>query len=325
MSVKFQLITPKDIIEAFEAHGNNFVVIDLEGRKKCPTVEYIKINFKLANNCIISPGLKVKELKTSGQIPSPDDRQYEVTQLSFKLNDKETGETVEAVDALRLVFEAIETQIDAMVDSGMITASAKSKKKVKDADGNDITPIVLPSVTLMVPYSTTYLDKKTGECTEKEPSVSVRLPFKFGLKKEECEQFGDLCYKDSEVKFLIKPYDTIFYDATSGYYNRSKKPVFKLLGEEQENGSIKIDNTNIQEYIPRNSIIKAGTIRFNCNASKFGLSVKAEFTKAMYIEKGVYEAMSAFDDDELDEICASSMKKVTVKDDDEDDITFDDE
>ena len=61
MSVKFQLITPKDIIEAFEAHGNNFVVIDLEGRKKCPTVEYIKINFKLANNCIISPGLKVKE------------------------------------------------------------------------------------------------------------------------------------------------------------------------------------------------------------------------------------------------------------------------
>lgn len=327
MSVKAQTIEPKDIIEAYNVHGENFIVIDFEGRKKYPTVDYISIHFKLADNTIINPYLKVKNLKTAGQIQSPEQRQFEVTKLSFLLKDRETNETVEAIEALRLVFESIESLVDKMTDSDMLTSNPK-KKKGKDLNGNDIASIVLPSVMLSTPYSTQYKDKKTDEYVVRDnPIVHVNLPFKFGLKKDELEQFGDVCYKTEKgdgAPFMIKTYDNIFYDATTGYYNRQKKPVFKFLGEVDEHGGVKLDNTNIHEYIPKNSIIKGGVIKFECNASKFGLCVKALFSRALYIEKGVYEEISSFDDSELDEICSSSMAKANIKDDD-DDMTFDEE
>jgi len=267
------VLTTKQILEAHEAHGDDFVVIDLESTRKFKTfAQYISINIKLAEGNIVP--IRYWKLSNDGivlssRIRSPEQRKFEAIRLGISLND-DNDEENDNSQALKVLCEAVENKLNKMKEDGVITDNERAARKQPDGTYR---PMHLISTKIVTPMQLVALDRETDEFVDLEnPRFWISLPkkkfFKNPSEQRPSIHFEEKYYVDENNQpdinkpVMTHEYAPVFYNVDDWYHHaRTGKKVFKKLGAINEDDEIIIDNTNVQEYLTKGSAIM-GNLNF---------------------------------------------------------------
>lgn len=256
-------IKTDDILKAHEAHGNDFLIFDLENiREYKDLAQYIGFKIKLADRTV-KPikywNINGNAIKIASGAKKPEMRKYEQMCIAVSESDEQENDNIKA---LKLICEAFEHNFNDMFEKGILSKKklADKKKKalgtVKLDDGTEVVSVKLLSDNLKTPMQKVANSKEetdeNGDPIEinlEKPLFWISIPkqkyFKDGKKPEEV-QFEDKCYEESGKPIYIHKYQAEFYDMEDFTVdtNGSKlKRIYKKLDH--------VDNTNIQHYLTR--------------------------------------------------------------------------
>lgn len=268
------------MLEAYAAHGNDFVVINFDSCRKFKNfAQYIDIDIKMADGSI--KGVRYWKLSNDGivagsRIRKPDQRKYESIRLGVTLREEDADEPNDNTKALQALCTAFEEKMNQLKRDEVITDNSSRVRKQPDGT---FRPFLLISTKIVTPMQTTALDKEKDEIKELDnPFFWISIPkkkfFASGEEKKEPTQFEDKFYADESGQpdlarpVMIHQYAPEFYNVDDSYYNpRNGKKTFKLLGAvDSSTGNNYLDNTNIQDYITRGSALM-GNLKFELAVS----------------------------------------------------------
>lgn len=265
---KKEIVTSKDIIEAFNAHGTDFLSLDLDNiRKYQDYAQYIAVIITLANGKKVNVSnwqMSGKGIKLVSRIREPEQRKYEAIRIGFK-HDNGDGEVNENTEALKIMCEAFETLMKKLKSDKVITDD-EDECELQD-DGKTFSPIHLISVKAKSPMQATTIDPEnpSKKITLDSPFFWISIPKKkFWAKNEKkpvYEPLEDRFYMDPKTNkpsttIKVTPFDfaCTFYDQSKGFFNsETGKKNYPLLGEKNEEGKVVLNNVNIQEFLTRGS------------------------------------------------------------------------
>ncbi len=339
-------ITTKQILEAYEAHGDDFVVIDIDNlRNHKGMAQYIPVNIKLADGAVVP--VNYWKLNNDGtvivtKIRNPDKRRFEAIRLGVALYDEDGNET-ENASAFRILCLAAENKLTEMKTQNIITDNERSPRKQPDGT---FRPVWLISTKIVSPMQTTRLDKETDEYIDLENplfwiSVPKRRFFKNPADQKPSVHFEGKYYLDEngvpnpKKPIMTHEYASTFYNVDDWYHHaRTGKKVFNKLGATDDEGNVVLDNINIQDFLTKNSAIMCN-IKFEVIVSarqcKFDISLYGNcYVKRAAVSDDEYNNV---DTDEVDafaskhnNICVGTTHAADIDDaddvDDADDADF---
>jgi hypothetical protein len=281
-------ITSKDIIEAYETHGDDFVIPDIDNiRPHQDLAQYINLNIKLANGKIITPTywkLSEEGIITGSRIKAPELRQYEQVRVGLVHYDSEMNES-DNMKAMKVLCEAYERKMKQFKSDNQITDDEDNSPS-KQADGK-FRPVYLISTKIKSPMQATTKDKETGDTKKMDNpfywiSLSKKRFFNSNEVKKEPVHYENKYYlKADGSPNLMKPimsfeYAPTFYNVDDFYFHpRTGKKIFNKLGDlDEATNEFTLNNLNVHSHLTRGSIM-VGNIKFEIVVS--GRQAKLEF------------------------------------------------
>lgn len=312
------IITSQDIIDAYEAHGNDCMIIDIDNLRKTTYAQYGDIFIKKANGEIVHPRywkLSGQGITTSSTIKEPSKRSYAQIRIGLcqvtTINDEQVE--TDNMKALKLICELYENKMNQLKDSKIITDNDKAPRK--QADGTQ-RPVYFMSTKIVSPMDTVIIDRETGEAKDREyPYYWISVPQKRFYKadeiKKESVHFNDQFYFDADKKApdTTKPIMTFEYAPT--FYNiddfihhpRTGKKVYKKFGqvdENEPNAEPVFDNTNIHKYITKGTAM-VGNLKFELVVAGRQAKLDISLYGSIYARQGTYSHSEEQDDECLTE------------------------
>lgn len=316
------ILTTAQILDAHKAHGNDFIEINFESTRKFKNyAQYIDIDVKLADGTVAP----VRYWKLSGNgmivasgIKKPEQRKYESIRLGVALQDKD-GEENENVKALQLLCTAFEEKMKHLKDNNVITDDARAPRKQSDGTYR---PFHLISTKIVSPMQTSAKSKETGDIVDLEnPYFWLSIPkkkyYKNGEVEKESVHFDDKFYSDEngqpdlERPVMTHEYGVDFYNIDDGYHHpRTGKKIFNKLGR-REGGDVVLDNTNIQEYLTRNSAI-VGNLKFELAVSGRQCKLDVALHGRYYVKVAEKEESAQGQDDESIDAFTNKYASISI-------------
>lgn len=339
--LKREVVTTNNIIDAYAAHGNEMIIIDIDAIRNSKYAQYVPLLIRKADNQIVGIANwkhSAKGVKTCSNITEPAKRCYEQIRIGLLQKIEYEDELIENdnMTAMRLICESVESQLEKMKTEGLITDNSKSIRKKNDK--GFIRPVVMNSVKVVTPMQTTAInrDGEVEELNNFRYWINVpRKKYWNGESPPPLEQFGDVCYYNSVDKKadLTKPFykfdfgaefyniDDVVYNNTTGRKSyRPLGPVANLDSDSSE--TLMVDNTNIHEYINKGSSI-VGQIKVELCVTGRQAKLDLTFSGRNYVRSGPpYSQFNETDDDRLIEFHMNQKKSNEEYDDDED-VDFD--
>jgi len=308
------VLTTAQILEAYEAHGNDFIVINLDTARKFKSyAQYIDISVKLADGTI-SP-VRYWKISNDGmvvasRIAAPEQRKYENIRVGFALYDEETGDENENCKAIKLLCDAFAATMEKLKDEKMVTDDAKAPRK--QADGT-FRPFHLISTKAETPMQTSAKDRETDEFVDLEnPRFWISLPkrrfYKAGETPYPSVHFDDKYYIDSETGLpdaerpvMTHVYAVDMYNVDDWYHHpRTGKKIYKKLGAINEDDDIILDNTNIQDYLTRGSAIM-GNLKFEVAVNARQCKIDIALYGRCYVKRAdIVEGVGGADEEDVE-------------------------
>lgn len=334
---KKEIITSKDIITAFEAHGPDFLSLDLDNiRKYQDFAQYIGVVVTLANGKKVNVSnwqMSGKGIKLASRIRDPEQRKYENIRIGFKL-DNGCGEPNENTEALKILCETFETHMKKLKASNIITDDEDECEL--QADGKTFKPIHLINVKAKSPMQSTSIDPENPnkKITLETPFFWISIPKKKfwskSEKKPEYEPLEDRFYMDPKTNkpsttIPVTPFDfaCTFYDQSKGFFNsETGKKTYPLLGEKNDEGKVVLNNVNIQEYLTRGSPL-VPMLKVEVVVSGRQCKLEVSLDRKVYVKPSDDNSFDSnnHDEDLLDEFDNTYSKSNFTNDDE--DIEFD--
>ena len=317
-TAKKAIITTQDILSAYEAHGNDFMIIDIDSLRPTKFAQYGNIYIKNVDGEIIHPRhwkLSGQGLTTISYIKEPSKRIFEQVRIGFSQITKVNDEDVETdnMKAMKLLCETYEQKMEELKESKTITDNDKAPRKQPDGT---LRPVYFLSTKVVSPMQTVGVDRETGENTDLDCSrYWISIPrkrfYNTGEIAKESVHFNDQYYFDADKNApdLTKPIMTFeyapeFYNIDDFYHHsRTGKKTYKKLGDSDEDGSeVVLNNTNIQKYITKGTAL-VGSLKFEMVIA--GRQAKMEISLnpsgKIYARIGEASRNEVQDDDCLDE------------------------
>lgn len=321
-STKKATLTTADILAGFEEFGDDFMVIDIDALRpsKSGFAQYGDIYIKNANGELIHPRfwkISGQGLYTCSNIAKPADRKYESVRMGISHVD-EQEEEIDNMKAMKILCEVFERKLKQFKDDGIITDDKKLQRKQKNGT---MRPVYLLSTKIETPMLTDKEDKETGEYTERDhPVYYISIPkkrfYNAGETAKESIHFNNDFYTElkegRQVPVMSFEYQSAFYNIDDFYHHpRSGKKIYKKLGDvDEETGETLFDNTNIQNYLTRNSVL-GGALRFELIVVGRYAKLELSLYGSMYVHQGQQIQSEGVDDEVIDEF-AERCSKMTV-------------
>lgn len=316
-TAKKAIITTQDILSAYEAHGNDFMIIDIDSLRPTKFAQYGNIYIKNVDGEIIHPRfwkLSGQGITTTNRIQEPSKRQFAQIRIGLaqitKINDVEVE--TDNMKAMKLLCETYEQKMEELKESKTITDNDKAPRKQPDGT---MRPVYFLSTKIVSPMQTVGVDRETGENKDLDcPYYWISIPqkrfYNAGETPKESVHFNDQYYFDADKNGpdLSKPvmtfeYGPEFYNIEDFYHHpRTGKKTYKQLGDTNEDGSTVFNNTNIHKFITKGTAL-VGSLKFEMVIA--GRQAKMEIslnpTGKMYARIGQDGQDEEQDDDCLDE------------------------
>lgn len=296
---KVQYVTTEDILKARAAHGDDFVVIDIDSIRDSKFSQYIDPYFKLANGEIVKfSEWKYKSpdgIQIASRLSEPTARRYEQLRLGFSQVDM-NGVENDNMKALNIICTSIENKLQQLITTNQVT---DDKKKCKTVDGKT-RPVYFMSTKIDTPMQTTRFDRETSSYVDSDhPFYWINLLKKryFGANKAPAPMKLENAYYQTEEKqddperpVYIHEFNTTFYNIENFFFDKKTgKQKFKLLGDyDPTTKQTKLDNTNIQTYLTKGSILIGGlSIQIAISRTKCKLDIS--LGRSTYVKPMAYE------------------------------------
>jgi hypothetical protein len=281
---KIMKITTTELEEAYETHGNDFLVIDIDNvNDKSPFCSYINLYFRLKDDRIVFPNcwhIRAPDgLQISNNMNLPNSRQYPTLRVGVNLFDVSKDDESELTSnanatVFKYICEAFEFQMEKLKNTETITDDKKKQKKQPDGT---LRPRYFPSLKFDNPMQTSRMNRDTSDYEDMEnPKFWISLQSKFYKPDERPEQvqYESYFYKnpdgtdDMSKPVWIHEFQTTFTNVNDFFYNKKTgKKIFKYLGDfDAESKITTLDNTNIHKYLTKGSTF-TGELKFQIGAS----------------------------------------------------------
>ena len=295
--MKASITSPEEIINAYNKHGKEFLIIDLASLKEygSKAVKYFDIKIKKDNGEVVVPYIKFIKLLSAGKIQPPADRNYEKLKLAIRRDDESNQDSLFG-KAMELICNTFIDQVKELKSKGIINDD-------DDDDNNRPNTIIVPSCKSQTPLQKKAKDKDGISKTFENPMLWFGLNYKsYKLDEEKNLKKLDFSYRvDDKMKFTVKNFDVDIYD-TENIINR--KPQLAMIDDEI------INNFTVDKFITIRSQL-SGFVYMQVKASKQSFNLNTKIVKSLYVKTNKTSNYSAhmFNDAELDEIIADSEPK----------------
>lgn len=321
-----------DIVPAYEKHGNDFLIIDVDLMKPSKYAQYIPVYIKKVDGSIISPTyfkITADGLRTIASIRPPNQRAYAKFRIGFAHTIIEDGVERESENgiALKLICETYEAQWQKLVDSGAISAGRANPKNA----GKRST--VLLNTNPVYPMRTYRTDKDSGEIEEMEhPDYWLSIYERYYRNQNEkppSVQLNGECYVDSDQPIMSYELSPEFYDL-GNYIHHPKtgaKVYTKLGDKDSETNEPVLNNLNIHQFIPRGSTM-IGALKMEVIVTRNQAKLDISLIRKFYVNCNEEGYDVADDDDEDLAKFTAKMKSTSIvktANDDDEFESFDDE
>lgn len=331
-------IKPSEVISAYNKHGNDFLVIDIDNIKQSKYAQYLKLYYKLANDKVVyAPNLHINPadgLKISKGLNDPFKRKFK--KMFINVSEEEDVEN-ENYKALKIICEAYEYQMTQLVKNNTIV---DKKNLCKMVDGKQ-KPVYINSVVCDIPMSNLKYNKETNDYEESSTyNFKINIPQKrFWTKyedevKEDIEQFKDACYldedgnKQEDQPVLIHTFQPKFFNAMKSSFNpKTGKKMFEPLGEfNEENRTYVLNNTNIQNFLTKGSEF-VGHLKIGIQSVKLKTMLVFDLDKNICVKVKERQNVSEEQDFEDMEAFASKFSDASTeeKKEEQDEDTYEDD
>jgi hypothetical protein len=287
-------ITCKEIIESFNKHGDDFIVIDTINFRESgnKAVKYFDIKFMKKDKTVVPPRIKFFNQEINNRIKDTKERDYETVKTSIQ-SEGDFGKAIE------IVCNAFSKKIKDM----------KAKNIINDEEEeSDAKTVVVQTCKTTTPMQKFAKDKDGNRVTFDRPLFWFVPAFR-RYKDEEITKLPKLPfnYKGDGKKVYVKEFDFEFYNLDSLDSETGRPNNYKLDDE-------KVNNTNVQKVLTKGSLI-SGILQMQVIASKQSLSLNTKFASKLYVKTNhdVSTGGNYFDDDDFDLIMKGAGKEKLVK------------
>lgn len=309
------VIESAQILAAYEAHGDECISINFDVMRKFKQyAQYADIDIKLADGSV--KPIRYWKLTNDGvvlgsRIRKPEQRKYEAIRMGFPLCDDDGNEN-ENIKALKVLCDAFKSKMERLKREGFFTDEERESRKQPDGTYR---PVHLISTKIVTPMQTTVMDRETGEITDMENpffwlSVPKKREYKNSADKlkpsvilEDKFYADEIGQPDLARPVMSHEYAPTFYNIDDfTHHPRTGKKTYHLLGEKDlESDEVKFDNTNIQDYITRNSAM-IGNLKFEMAVSGRQCKLDVSLYGRFYVKVAEKtEGTSAQDDENIGE------------------------
>ena len=329
-------VSTQDILAAHEAHGDDFMIIDLDTIRATQYAQYGKICIKRADDTVVAPThwkLSGQGITTATAIKAPAKRSYAQIRVGVCQVANINDDLVETdnMKVMKLLCESYEAKMEQLKQDKVITDNKKDSRK--QADGT-MRPVCLISTKVVSPMDTVVTDRETGEPNDREhPYYWLTVPHKRFYKADEVRKesvhFNDMYYFDAlnngpdmSKPFMSIEYQPEFYNIDDFYHHpRTGKKLYKKLGQavDDSDGEIILDNTNIHQFLTKGSAM-IGNIKFEMVVTARGAKMELSLAGQMYVRQGSSSQDEGQDNECLNEFTSrySTAKKPAESVDDYD-------
>ena len=293
----------QDIFNAYNKHGEQFLIIDLSTIKEnsMKTVKYCQLKIKKENGMEVVPIIKFFNITSAHKVKMPVERDYEQLKLALRRDDE--SDNTSFGKAMELICNTFSKKVKEMQNNGTISDDINNDDNKKDT-------VMVPCCRAQTPFQKKAKNKEGESVTLDNPMIWLGLNYK-KYQQNELDALETLDYKYNDGKnFKVKDFDLSIYDLEKIV---NKKPQIALDAENK-----KIDNLNIHKFITMNSLM-SGTVYMQVVMSKQSFNLNTRITKNLYVKsnKNTSNNSHIFDDDEFATMIAGSAKLVNNSDDSE--------
>lgn len=318
-------LTTEQLLEAYQAHGNDMVIIDIDNaRKHQDMAQYIDIHIKLANGSVAQVHhwhMSNEGIVMSSKIRAPEKRRFSTIRMGISLTGND-GEENSNTLALKLLCEAFSAKMTEMIDKGVVTDNGKAPRK--QADGT-YRPFHLISTKVETPMQTTVFDQESEEYKDLEnPLFWITIPKKsyYGKPRPEPEQYEDKYYikadgsPNEQQPIMVYEFDPTFYNIDDCEFNkRTGKKYYNKIGEDKETESGDVirylDNINIQKFLTKGSAL-IGNFKFEIVVSGRQCKLEVKLVGQCHV-KIAAEDNESYEEVDEDQLGAFSAKHESIK------------
>lgn len=284
------ILYPEDVIKAYNAHGDNFVIIDFTTIKEnqAKTVKYAQLKIKKENGQEVVPIIKFINLTVAGKFKIPEEREFEQLKVALRRDDINNKQS-KLGEATELIFNTYIKKVKEMKANGLINDD-------EDDDNNNKNTIIVPNCKPQTPLQKKAKGKDNTSVNLDNPMIWLGLNFKRYSPDDEknLSILNNISYKRDNKPFYIKDFDLNIYDLDKVV---NKKPQLAI----DEEGNL-MNNSNIHKFLTVNSLI-SGTIYMQVVMSKQSFNLNTKLSKNLYVKSNknnIGNNNHMFDDDEFE-------------------------
>lgn len=298
------IISPEEIFNAYNKHGEDFLIIDLNSIKEygMKTVKYFDIKIKKEDGKEIVPKIKFMKLLLASKIKPPTERDYEKLKIAIRRDDEENKSSLFG-KAMELICNTFTKKVKDMKANGIINDD-------EEDDNNAPNVVIVPSCKPQTPLQKSAKDKD-GVLKKFDNPM---LWFGLNYNDKAPTKTLDFTYKiDDSAKFKVKEFDIDIYD--------TEKIINKKLQLAEVDGE-HINNYNIDKFVTMKSSL-SGLVYMQVKASKQSFNLNTKIYNALYVKSNKYTEYSThlFNEDELNDICGDT-KNTEVDNSKKEDVVF---
>jgi len=285
---------PKDIINAYNKHKEDFLIIDLNNIKEygMKTVKYFDIKIKMVDNSVIIPYIKFIKLQSAGKIHPPSERSYEKLKIAIRRDDESNPESLFG-KAMELISETFMKKVKKMKVDGIINDDEYD-------DNNAPNVIIVPCCKPQTPLQKFAKDKEGNTKVFENPMLWFGLNYKsYKADEEKALKRMDFNYKvGTDNKFIVKNFDVAIYDNDNII---DRKPQLAMIDDEI------VNNLTVDKFITIRSQL-SGLVYMQVKASKQSFNLNTKIVKSLYVKSNKSNGYSThlFNQNELDDIIGVS-------------------
>jgi hypothetical protein len=287
------IISPEEIFNAYNKHGEDFLIIDLNSIKEygMKTVKYFDIKIRKEDGKEIVPKIKFMKLLLASKIKPPTERDYEKLKIAIRRDDELNQESLFG-KAMELICNTFTKKVKDMKASGIINDD-------EEDDNNTPNVVIVPSCKPQTPLQKSAKDKD-GVLKKFDNPM---LWFGLNYNDKAPTKTLDFTYKiDDSAKFKVKEFDIDIYD--------TEKIMNKKLQLAEVDGEL-VTNYNIDKFVTMKSVL-SGLVYMQVKASKQSFNLNTKIYNALYVKSNKYTEYSThlFNEDELNDICGDVQSTV---------------